>query len=58
MVWIKMILENAAENELKDWYDKLREPSGGMENILRIHSINTSTLKVALRVVLFGDEGE
>ena len=48
MAWIKMIPEDEVENELKDWYDKLREPSGGVDNILRIHSINTSTLKVAL----------
>ena len=40
-----MIPEDEAENELKDWYDKLREPSGSVDNILRIHSINTSTLK-------------
>ena len=45
MAWIEMIPEDEAENELKDWYDKLREPSGGVDNILRIHSINTSTLK-------------
>ena len=45
MAWIKMIPEDEAENELKDWYDKLRESSGGVDNILRIHSIKTSTLK-------------
>ena len=45
MSWIKMIPEDEAENELKDWYDKLRDPSGGVDNILCIHSINTSTLK-------------
>ena len=45
MAWIKMIPEDEAENELKYWYDKLRESSGGVDNILRIHSINTSTLK-------------
>jgi hypothetical protein len=45
MAWIKMIPEEVAEKELKDWYDKLRVPSGGVDNILRIHSINTSTLK-------------
>jgi len=45
MAWIKMIPEDEAENELKDWYDKLRESSGGVDNILRIHSINTSMLK-------------
>ena len=45
MAWIEMIPEDEAENELKDWYDKLRESSGGVDNILRIHSINTSMLK-------------
>ena len=45
MAWIKMIPEDEAENELKSWYDKLREPWGGVDNILRIHSIKTPTLK-------------
>ena len=56
MSWIKMIPEDEAENELKDWYDKLREPSGGVENILCFYSINIPTLKWALKVVQFGDE--
>ena len=45
MAWIPVIPEDKAEGGLKDWYDKLREPWGGVENILRIHSINTPTLK-------------
>jgi len=45
MAWISMIPEDKAEGELKDWYDKLREPWGGVDNILRIHSIKTPTLK-------------
>ncbi len=45
MAWIPMIPEEKAENELKNWYDKLREQWGGVDNILRIHSINISTLK-------------
>ena len=45
MAWIPMIPEDKAEGGLKDWYDKLREPWGGVDNILRIHSINTPTLK-------------
>ena len=45
MAWIPMIPEDKAEKELKDWYDKLREPWGGVDNILRIHSINIPTLK-------------
>jgi alkylhydroperoxidase family enzyme len=45
MAWIKMIPEDEAENKLKDWYDKLREPWGGVDNILRVHSIDIPTLK-------------
>ena len=45
MAWITMIPEVEADKGLKDWYDRLREPWGGMDNILRIHSINIPTLK-------------
>ena len=45
MEWIQVIPEDKVEGGLKDWYDKLREPWGGVDNILRIHSINTPTLK-------------
>ena len=40
-----MIKEDKAEAELKDWYDKLREPWGGVDNIMKIHSLNVNTLK-------------
>ncbi|MBL4824828.1 MAG: carboxymuconolactone decarboxylase family protein [SAR324 cluster bacterium] len=45
MAWIKMITEDEAQGELKDWYGKLREPWGGVDNILRVHSIDIPTLK-------------
>ena len=45
MALIKMIAEDEAQGELKVWYDKLREPWGGVDNILRVHSIDTPTLK-------------
>ena len=45
MAWIPMVSEVKAEAELKDWYDKLREPWGGVDNIMKIHSLNVSTLK-------------
>ena len=45
MAWIPMIQEDKAEDELKDWYDKLREPWGGVDNIMKIHSLNVNTLK-------------
>ena len=45
MAWIPMIQEDKAEAELKEWYDKLREPWGGVDNIMKIHSLNVNTLK-------------
>jgi len=45
MAWIPMIQEDKAEAELKEWYDKLREPWGGVDNIMKIHSLNFNTLK-------------
>ena len=45
MAWIPMIKEDKAEAELKDWYDKLRVPWGGVDNIMKIHSLNVNTLK-------------
>ena len=45
MAWIPMIPEDKAETELREWYDKLREPWGGVDNIMKIHSINIKTLK-------------
>ena len=45
MAWIPMVSEGKAEAELKDWYDKFREPWGGVDNIMKIHSLNVGTLK-------------
>lgn len=45
MAWIPMIAEDKAEAELKVWYDKLRESWGGVDNIMKIHSLNVKTLK-------------
>ena len=45
MAWIPMIQEDKAEDELKEWYDNLREPWGGVDNIMKIHSQNVNTLK-------------
>ena len=45
MAGIPMIKEDKAEAELKEWYDNLREPWGGVDNIMKIHSQNVNTLK-------------
>ena len=45
MAWIPMIQEDKAEAELKEWYDKLLDPCGGVYNIMKIHSLNVNSLK-------------
>ena len=44
MAWIKTIAENEAQGELKTLYDKLVEPWGGVDNIMKIHSLNPASL--------------
>lgn len=44
MAWIRMISEDEADGELRSLYDKLREPKGGVDNILKIHSLNPRSL--------------
>ena len=36
MAWIPMIPEDEAEGELKEWYDELRDPWGGVDDIMRM----------------------
>ena len=45
MAWIRMIRETAAEGELAESYQRYREPSGRVDNILRIHSLNPPSLE-------------
>jgi len=45
MAWIKMIKEEDAQGELKVNYDKMIEPWGGVDNIMKIHSLNVPSLK-------------
>ncbi len=44
MAWIKVIREDEATGELKTMYQKLIEPWGGVDNILKIHSLNPPSL--------------
>ena len=57
MAWIPMIQEEKAETELKEWYDKLREPWGGVDNIMKIHSLNVNTLKSHYELYLSAMKG-
>ena len=45
MAWIKMIREDEAGGELKHLYDRMKEPWGGVDNILKIHSLNPPSLR-------------
>ncbi len=57
MAWIPIIQEDKAEAELKDWYDKLSEPWGGVENIMKIHSLNVNSLKSHYELYLTAKKG-
>ena len=45
MAWIKMIKEADATGILREYYSKFTEPWGGVDNILKIHSLNPKSLK-------------
>jgi uncharacterized peroxidase-related enzyme len=44
MAWIKVIQEAEASGELRELYDGLTEPWGGVDNIMKIHSLNPPSL--------------
>ena len=57
MAWIAEIDEREAEGSLKDQYSKLKEPWGGIDNILKIHSLNPESLAAheqLYKTVMFG----
>lgn len=45
MAWIEVIDEENATGELKEHYEKLTAPWGGVDNILKIHSLNPRSLE-------------
>lgn len=45
MAWIPMIDEGDAVGELAELYDQMTEPWGGVDNILKIHSLNPASLR-------------
>ena len=44
MAWIHMIPEAEATGRLKELYEKYTEPWGGVDNILKIHSLNPRSM--------------
>jgi len=44
VAWIEMIPEDRADGRLAELYRKLAEPWGGVDHILKIHSLNPRSL--------------
>jgi uncharacterized peroxidase-related enzyme len=45
MAWIQVINEVDATGKLKELYDKYTEPWGGVDNIIKIHSLNVKSMR-------------
>ena len=50
MAWIDTINEGDANGSLKDQYAKLKDSRGGVDNILKIHSLNPESLDTHVRL--------
>ena len=50
MAWIQMISEAEAEGKLKTYYEQMAEPSGEVDNILKIHSLNPAALRAHVQL--------
>ena len=60
MAWINVINEEKATGSLKDQYNNLIEPWGGVDNILKIHSLNPESLDAHVRLykmAMYGKSG-
>jgi alkylhydroperoxidase family enzyme len=45
MAWIEVINEQEATGRLRELYEKYAEPWGGVDNILKIHSLNVQSMQ-------------
>lgn len=57
MAWIKVISEEEAEGDLAAQYSQLIEPWGGVDNILKIHSLNPASLRahfILYKTLMYG----
>ena len=45
MAWIRTIDEDDAQGELRELYERLTEPWGGVDNILKVHSLSPASLR-------------
>ncbi len=60
MSWIRTISEGEAQGALKEAYEQNLEPWGGVDNIIKIHSLNLASLHghVQLyRALMYGKSG-
>jgi len=60
MSWIKVIQESEAVGKLKETYERLIEPWGGVDNIMKIHSLNLPSLHAHVemyKTLMRGDSG-
>ena len=44
MAWIETVHEDQAEGDLQELYSTMIEPWGGVDNIMKIHSLNPPSL--------------
>ncbi len=57
MAWIDIIDEENADGSLKEQYDNLIEPWGGVDQILKVHSLNPVSLNAHVQLyktVMYG----
>lgn len=57
MAWIHTIDEDDASGELEELYEELAAPWGGIDHILKIHSLNPPSLRghyLLYRSLMFG----
>ena len=57
MAWIKVIPEDKAKGDLAEQYSELIEPWGGVDNILKIHSLSPESLRahvVVYKTLMYG----
>jgi len=44
VAWIRMIDEDDARGKLRELYERVTEPWGGVDNILKVHSLSPASL--------------
>ena len=45
MAWIRMVEESEAKGKLAQLYERYTEPWGGVDNVLKIHSLNPRSMQ-------------